>query len=393
MDFRGSESALYEVVSPAFYVTRVFGLAPYAFPRNNRPAKLQPSRKYCIFAIVWIIIYGYIVVHAFIRFDAGDDDRPVLGATEKAKLILNYMVSVTELSLSVLNRKNFVHVWNSIQEFDESFRLGVVLNAVEASKGQPLKYGPLVSQSRIWLWSSLVVSTIGWTAINQLGMHAFNEPYLRNVGYLLTYVGTYIAVFKFCGIVFLLGQRFAYLNRLILRRTNNGVASSLDEANVQRIEFWYNQLLDTSRKFNDTYSCSLLMFIFNLFLHTVCNMYFFVYWLIVNPDYLTNAKVMSCEFVWLVMFVVQLMALYSVCDFASEEANRTAAILLNWRRMADRPGKQNDFKSTIHLLNQRLYFTAGGCFHVDLPSLTSTFGHLTTYLVILLQLPKTKEDS
>ena len=49
-------------------------------------------------------------------------------------------------------------------------------------------------------------------------MLAFNEPYLQNVGYLLTYAGSCVGVLKFCGLIYLLGQRFRYLNEQVDRQ-------------------------------------------------------------------------------------------------------------------------------------------------------------------------------
>lgn len=83
---RGYESALYEVVCPAIYVIRVFGLAPYAYPKDNRPPKLLTSNFNCIYTVAWITIYSYIVVTSLIRFEGLDRNKPVLGVTENGKV-------------------------------------------------------------------------------------------------------------------------------------------------------------------------------------------------------------------------------------------------------------------------------------------------------------------
>lgn len=125
------------------------------------------------------------------------------------QLILNYLVSLADLSLGILRRGRFVHVWNAIQDFDSAHKL----DEPDPETGQRL--GPLLRRTKRWLWTGMVASVLVWTTINQLGMRAFNEPYLKNVGYLLTYISTCVAVFKVCGIVYLLGQRFGYLNGLV----------------------------------------------------------------------------------------------------------------------------------------------------------------------------------
>lgn len=101
-------------------------------------------------------------------------------------------------------------MWNAIQDFDIAFEL-------DDPEKKPH------SEAKLWLWSILFTSFVSWTAINQIGMWAFNETYLRNVGYMLVYVGTFVAVFKFAGMVFILGQRFAYLNAYLVNLIHRAV--------------------------------------------------------------------------------------------------------------------------------------------------------------------------
>ncbi|XP_033228253.1 putative gustatory receptor 28b [Belonocnema kinseyi] len=60
-------------------------------------------------------------------------------------------------------------------------------------------------------------------------------------------------------------------------------------------------------------------------------------------------------------------------------------ILLNWYRWQF--DNEEEFETTLHLMNYKQNFSAAGCCHVNLPLLRSITGLLTTYLVILLQLP------
>ena len=83
---RGSESPLYEVVCPAVYVIRVFGLAPYAYPKDNRPPRLSPSAFNCVFSLFWMTLYTYIVVGTMRRFNGLNKEKPILGATENGKV-------------------------------------------------------------------------------------------------------------------------------------------------------------------------------------------------------------------------------------------------------------------------------------------------------------------
>lgn len=85
---RGSELALYEMICPAIYVIRAFGLAPYEFakdPRTRRP-RLRASRFNCLYTIFWAVVYSYVVFKSLAQFNGLDSDKPVLGVTETTKV-------------------------------------------------------------------------------------------------------------------------------------------------------------------------------------------------------------------------------------------------------------------------------------------------------------------
>ncbi|CAB0032587.1 unnamed protein product, partial [Trichogramma brassicae] len=82
------ESALYEVVCPAVYVSRAMGLAPYELTARGQAdgqARLAPSRLNCLYSLFWTSLYSYIVVTSLIRFSGSKRDKPVLGVTETGK--------------------------------------------------------------------------------------------------------------------------------------------------------------------------------------------------------------------------------------------------------------------------------------------------------------------
>lgn len=117
-------------------------------------------------------------------------------------------MSLADLSLGLLRRGQFVRVWNTIQDFDTAYKL-------DEPEMDGRRLGPLLRRTRLWLWTSMVSNALVWTTINQLGMLAFQERYFINIGYMLTYVSSCVAVFKCCGVVYLLGQRFGHLNDLV----------------------------------------------------------------------------------------------------------------------------------------------------------------------------------
>lgn len=80
----GAESPLYEVLCPAVYTIRAFGLAPYDFAGDGR---LRASGFNCLYSLFWACLNSYIVVAALMRFGGIDADKPILGYTENGKVI------------------------------------------------------------------------------------------------------------------------------------------------------------------------------------------------------------------------------------------------------------------------------------------------------------------
>lgn len=84
---RGAKSPLYDILYPAVYVIRVFGLAPYEFDKDGR---LQPSSFNCVYSLFWALLNSYIVVATLMRFAGLNEDKPVLGYTDSGKVIFYF---------------------------------------------------------------------------------------------------------------------------------------------------------------------------------------------------------------------------------------------------------------------------------------------------------------
>lgn len=144
--------------------------------------------------------------------------------------------------------------------------------------------------------------------------------------------------------------------------------------------------MNTSELFGELYTWSLMMFLMNLFAHAVCNMYFFYYWTIVNPRDFITVRIIIVEFLWLMVYLIQLLVIHVCCDFASLQAYRVTNHLFQLHRRQRRlmqPPLQ-DFKSTLHFLNRKLNFTAAGCFNVNLRSLTTVRTWQLLYCLVIV---------
>ncbi|XP_051158939.1 gustatory receptor for sugar taste 43a-like [Leptopilina boulardi] len=369
--FYGPYSSLFEVVSPIFYIIRVLGLAPYRFCEN----RLVSSNAHLFFSFSAIFINTYVTIMTFLRFLNDDDKKIVLTTTERGKesVVSNYFTMMFDLTMTIMTRNQFVIIWNIIQDFDyKTNNLGFFQNE---------------KKTKFYSWIILIGSFLIWLYINQTGMYAFMENFVQNFSYMYGYIGTGFSVFKFSGIVAILGQRFKHLNKITNDSSSSeSTCASSSKVDQKVLEKLRSDLMKASEKLNSLYYWSLLLWLFNLSFHIISGIYFFIQWL-KRDDGIVDLIIYCCLGGWIISFIIQLILLHYACHFTCSEANRMGYILLNWRRWQSYHDPKRDFESTIHLMNYKLNFSAGGCCYVNLPLLRKIAGLLTTYLIILLQLP------
>lgn len=82
-ELRGEDSQLFQAISPAFYIIRVFGLGPYHFAGD----RLVPSNVHLIFSILGLLFNSYVSITVLVRFSI-KGNQPILGVTEQVKVRL-----------------------------------------------------------------------------------------------------------------------------------------------------------------------------------------------------------------------------------------------------------------------------------------------------------------
>ncbi|XP_076160911.1 gustatory receptor for sugar taste 43a [Ptiloglossa arizonensis] len=310
----------------------------------------------------------------FLRFIITKREKSIVAAVETAKVIVNYLVAMYELVLTVFHQRTFLGIWNALQDYDERLeRLG---------------YPRKETKVEIWVWVLLVGQTIAWTVVNLSGMYAYEEAWLFNVSYMCTYVGTAVSVYKFVGMVSFVGQRFHQLNRIAKENLPPRVGYKSVTVSRKTIQDLHNELMSIAELLNLVCSWSLLFWLGNLCVHSVSNLYFIIDWLMLSPWSEIPWALVFNMWSWLVVYISQLLALHIACDYAITEANSMGAIVVEWdARVTKRFPNDDSVRTSLHFLNRRLRFSAGGLFDVNLPLLCSIVGVLSTYLIILLQFP------
>ncbi|XP_076674693.1 uncharacterized protein LOC143372434 [Andrena cerasifolii] len=368
--YRGPDSPLYSAVYPVACIMKVFGVAPYDFAGD----RLTPSNACIVFSLIFMVIYSYIMYIVYLKFINTTREKSILGVVETTKVVVNYLVMTYELVATIFTRRAFTRVWNDLQDFDENL----------SALGYPRKERRI----GILIWVLMFGLAISWTVINQSGMYAFQETWMFNAAYLLTYIGTSMCVYKFCGMVIFIGQRFHQLNQIAWENLPPIVGYKSSTVSRKTIQDLHDELMLIAEYLNVFSSWSLLFWLGNLSVHSVSNLYFIIDWVILKPWTVITWPLVLNMFAWLLAFIAQLLILHISCDYTITEANSMGAILVQWdARVIQRFPHDDSVRASLHFLSRRLYFSAGGLFEVNLPLLCSIVGVLSTYLIILLQFP------
>lgn len=136
-------------------------------------------------------------------------------------MIVNYSVVMYEIGLAMFTRRSFVKIWNALQDYDDNVR----------QLGHPRKE----TRTAIVAWCLAIVITVIWSAVNYSGMYAFMETWVYNMRYMLPYIGTSMAVYKFMAMALFLGQRFLHLNVIAIKNLPSTTSSTGRSGNTAKI--------------------------------------------------------------------------------------------------------------------------------------------------------------
>ncbi|XP_018318078.1 uncharacterized protein [Mycetomoellerius zeteki] len=366
---RDPNSPLYKVIWPMIYIMRIFGFAPYNFLQY----RVTPSNINLLFTVIVAIVYSCVSYEVFTKFLNVKREIWTIRGTENTKVIINYSVVMYELGLTAFTRRSFIRIWNALQDFDENMK----------------RLGHLRKETRtaIVAWFLVTMTTIMWIAINRIGMYAFIETWTSNMKYMILYIGTSMAIYKFVAVAIFLGQRFGHLNSVAIQNLpSTSVGDTRTIISKKIILNLHNDLMIAAEDLESLYSLSLLFWLCNLCLHIVSNVYFIIIWMLEKKWDVESWPLVFCMCTWLLAFLFQLLLLHIACHFASSQANCLGPILIEWQVRLMKKENEDDVEYSLEFLNRKLKFSAGGCFHVNLPLLRSIVSLMTTYLVILLQL-------
>ncbi|KAJ8680853.1 hypothetical protein QAD02_016640 [Eretmocerus hayati] len=225
MELRSPDPSLNGALYAALLVLRVFGLAPYQifYSPGRQILRLRRARLNHLYAFGWMAINFYVM---FIYIPARlKSNHSLRGIVEMGTVVLNLIVTSLELLLSNGNRMiDLLEVLRFIVDFDNFVRENLIACRSSSIGEHWANYKTMLTGAKVWLWS---FASIG-LGVHLLTFTCFQRGYRVSLKDLVLvgapFVITTMAVNKFCGIVFLLRQRFRYLSEYMhqnLKARNN----------------------------------------------------------------------------------------------------------------------------------------------------------------------------
>jgi gustatory receptor len=156
----------------------------------------------------------------------------------------------------------------------------------------------------------------------------------------------------------------------------------------------YSDLYDVTELINKIYGYQILLEVAYNFVSLVSHLYYALETLNANKTVDHNQRgeesiileVVS-SLCWVIQNLVRVLSITASCFAASEEARRTGTVvqklLLRQTLKGDTSAELQLF--SMQLLSNKVEFTAGGFFSVNLSLVYSMVGVATTYIIILLQ--------
>jgi gustatory receptor len=157
----------------------------------------------------------------------------------------------------------------------------------------------------------------------------------------------------------------------------------------------YSDLYDITESINEIYGYQITLELAYNFVSFVSNLYYALE-LISNERKTGDRNLkgeeeimleVACSLCWITQNLVRIVSITASCFAAGEEARRTGTVV---HRLLLRQTLQQDTSTelqlfSIQLLSNKVEFSAGGFFPVNLALVYSMVGAATTYIIILFQ--------
>ncbi|XP_047116148.1 putative gustatory receptor 28a [Schistocerca piceifrons] len=414
---------LFGAVKPLYYLSRIFGLAPFSFnPKTSKFTCALYDRIYPLVLVTAAFVLGVLATterdeatHFIPTVDLNDMIEIVMVTSSGTLILLKWFLSNYKIVKDILNKIieiDEVLLTDSVAEFRKIFRILMVEIAVLV----PALLFLFVCDS--WTWKE---------SMKIFDLYYFAAPYPY-------YTVVVMSETQFFNLVLLLKSRYARVNQRLrsvwqraesasflnrstpwtdmVATTDDGRPSRRlfidtvmrqaknvdDSGEVHLLRQVHGQLFDTAGLVNEAFGLPVLSAVAAHFIHCV-SLLNLILALKLQYQPIPPSQVdllMLNLMIWVVLHVSCVLAVTWCCSSAVAEARQTAVLVhkaLLPNAGAGAAGAQLRDQLQLfsqQLLHHRLRFTAAGVFTVDLTILLSMAGAITTYLVIYLQFNDTK---
>ncbi|XP_037040410.1 gustatory receptor for sugar taste 43a-like isoform X1 [Bradysia coprophila] len=413
-----------EASLPVFYVSRIFGYAPYRIERtvSGKFKGVLRSIPIRIYSVVLLSTLALLCAYGMYCDVVATVTLRMKSTTARIATVFDVNIIGVSCLFGVLSGTvgfdQMLEINRRLKEVDEI--LLIYIDRDKESRRRALK---LLLPIYTAILSLLALDVFGWyrqalkiKETDPLAVNVVNNLYWYAPFYTL-YIFLLTLQIQFTHLSWSLGTRYQRLN-LALKYTFYRERSFLHQKNVafgitstnefpkiekainnaprrDRAAYLHNIYLKNFAYVHETlgktvisissyFGITLLMLLSSCLLHLTVTAYFLILSLL-DQNALDPFHI-SLQAVWLVFHTFRLLLIVEPCNMTSAESSHTTHLVCNILR--DRPKSAILESFWQQLIAKETYFTAHGICRIDRSILTTVLWSITTYLVILLQFEK-----
>lgn len=118
-------TSIYQCITPIFYISKIFGLAPFNLPSKNTIFKSSylDYSIFLLFETICLYLLYYILFSSF----TSDGTSSILNMCGIASILWIILVTSVSVLLSMIHRQTFCHILMLVNECDEKvFKLDLI---------------------------------------------------------------------------------------------------------------------------------------------------------------------------------------------------------------------------------------------------------------------------
>jgi len=398
-------------IRPLVYVSRVLGLAPFAYVKKTLPDGRKweqieissPALLYSFFVIVsylCFILSSIILKKNFVFI--------YMSQTEVAFDILLHIASISSLvslALSVsTNRNTIARIMYMIAKIDF-----IILK----SSGEYYKKAKISLTVQLFVIFLILGFKVTYDFITWGSEHGITVLLYSHI-HIDTLI-EWIFLIQFVNMVLLLKDRFSLLNAHLyilsgISENDNSMEgfylsslkractinvkefkSQLTQKDVLTFNSTHDTLLDVMFLVKSTYEVQILFSLLSTFVGTTVWSYFglcFLYgYSSRGMNGINASNIVACTMIWSILHISKLFFITVPCHLANNNMEHTSTVLrkILLAHHTDRATMSELERFAHHVALRKFKFTVFGFLSLDLSLLVSMTGAVATYLVILVQ--------